>query len=129
MVPTRGAAGLAKFTAVSGRRVQFDLRGADGKPLPFGATVDELDGTRLGITDPRGRVLTLLPADREQGMLDIRWDEATCRVSYTLPPKVEGENYQRHTLDCTTPIPPSPERKDPGSIAASDLRRPKADAS
>lgn len=129
VVPTRGAAGLAKFTAVSGRRVQFDLRGADGKPLPFGATVDELDGTRLGITDPRGRVLTLLPADRQQGMLDIRWDKATCRVSYTLPPKVEGENYQRHTLDCTTPIPPSPERKDPGSIAASDLRRPKADAS
>lgn len=122
VVPTRGAAGLAKFTAVTGRRVQFELRGADGLPLPFGATVDELDGTRLGITDPRGRALTLLPADREHGELDVRWDKATCRVAYTLPPKVEGENYQRHALTCSTPIPPSPAHKDPGSIAASDVR-------
>ncbi|MDT4829428.1 Outer membrane usher protein FimD [compost metagenome] len=129
VVPTRGAAGLAKFKAVTGRRVQFELHGADGQPLPFGATVEEWDGTRLGITDPRGRVLTLLPTDREHGELDVRWNEATCRVAYALPPKLEGENYQRLTLTCSTPIPPAPENKGPGSIAAGDPRRDKASAS
>ncbi|WP_231570403.1 fimbria/pilus outer membrane usher protein [Achromobacter sp. RTa] len=120
-VPTRGAAGLVEFKADTGRRVQFELRTAEGKPLPFGATVDDWDGRRLGITDPRGRVLTLLPGDREHGEIDVRWSGATCRVAYALPPKVEGENYQRLTLECAQPIPPVLDQDVPGSLA---IRKP-----
>jgi outer membrane usher protein len=35
VVPTRGAAGLARFTAVTGRRVQFELRGPTASPCPL----------------------------------------------------------------------------------------------
>lgn len=129
VVPTRGAAALAEFKVITGRRVQFELRGANGATLPFGATVDQPDGTRLGITDPRGRILALLPTDSDKGELDVRWADASCRAAYALPPKADGENYQRVTLECADPIPPASDKNDPASIAARQPGRAGLEAS
>lgn len=100
IVPTRGAIGQVTFKADTGRRVQFELTQPDGKPMAFGATVDDADGNRLGITDPRGRVLAMLSEDKEKGELLVRWNELECRIPYALPARTEGENYQRISLKC-----------------------------
>lgn len=100
VVPTRGAAVLATFKADTGRRVQFEIVQADGTPVPFGATVDGADGARLGITDPRGRALTMLADGEEAGVLRVRWAQSVCEIPYTLPAREPGENYQRITVTC-----------------------------
>lgn len=110
VVPRRGAAALATFKTSSGRRVQFELFRPDGKSMPFGATVDHNDGQRLGIADPRGRVLALLSEEQVSGELLIRWNTQQCRVRYSLPEKKAGENYQSISLKCNdvTPAPDKP---------------------
>jgi len=110
VVPRLGAAALATFKTSTGRRVQFELFRPDGKPMPFGATVDHDDGQRLSIADPRGRVLALLSEEQVSGELLIRWDTQQCRVRYALPEKKAGENYQNISLKCNdvTPAPDKP---------------------
>lgn len=122
VVPRRGAAALATFKSEQGRRVQFELSQPDGSPMPFGAVVEGPDGARLGITDPRGRVLTMLPQDQAQGQLRITWDEQECRTSYDLPDKAQGENYQRIALACAEvrPLPSLPPKKGSGMAQATD---------
>ena len=114
VVPRRGAAALATFKTSSGRRVQFELFRPDGKPMPFGATVDHDDGQRLGIADPRGRVLALLSEEQSSGELLIRWDANQCRVRYALPEKKAGENYQNISLKCDQVLP-APDKTKPES--------------
>ncbi|WP_370679512.1 fimbria/pilus outer membrane usher protein [Comamonas sp. GB3 AK4-5] len=99
LVPTRGAMTVAHFKAETGRRVQFELRTAEGKPFPFGAQVG-LWGKRIGLTDTRGRVLVMLPAESQQGELTVEWEGKACKASYQLPPVTEDANYQRLSIDC-----------------------------
>lgn len=100
VVPTRGAVGLATFAAETGRRVQFELTQADGSPMPFGAIVDDASGNRLGITDTRGRVLTMLGPNAERGSLVVRWSDRQCRADYSVAGKAKDENYQRVPVRC-----------------------------
>jgi outer membrane usher protein len=99
LVPTRGAVTMAHFKAEMGRRIQFELRNADGKPMPFGAQV-ALWGKRIGITDTRGRVLTMLPEGSQQGELTVEWEGKACKASYLLPPQDLDANYQRLPVNC-----------------------------
>lgn len=100
LVPTRGAAVLASFKADTGRRVQFELQQSDGSPMPFGAVVNGSDGERLGITDPRGRLLLMLAAEQAQGRVNVQWDGYSCSATYALPERNVGQNYQRLPLRC-----------------------------
>ncbi|WP_407713842.1 fimbria/pilus outer membrane usher protein [Comamonas testosteroni] len=122
VIPRRGAAALATFKSEEGRRVQFELIKPDGTPMPFGAVVEGADGTRLGITDPRGRVLTMLQPEQAQGQLRVVWEEQECRIAYQLPAKADGENYQRMALACTEarPLPPAPNKNGSGLAQATD---------
>lgn len=97
-VPTRGSATLSTFKVSSGRRVQFELRRADGSAVPFGTVIEDEKGERLGMADPSGRVLALLQAER--GSLRLRWNGTQCLVPFELPEAVDGENYQRLRLQC-----------------------------
>lgn len=100
VVPTRGAVVLATFSATRGRRVQFELRQSDGSRMPFGTTVENEKGERLGITDPRGRALVLLPDDHTTGTLKIHREGYGCSVGYVLPQRDANQNYQRLELQC-----------------------------
>lgn len=108
VIPRRGAAALATFKSDQGRRVQFELTKPDGSPMPFGTVVESGEGVRLGIADPRGRVLTMLQADQAEGELRVSWEGQECRIAYHLPAKVDGENYQRIALACTEAKPVQP---------------------
>ncbi|MCL7715565.1 fimbria/pilus outer membrane usher protein [Stenotrophomonas mori] len=99
-VPTRGAVVLARFKADAGRRVQFELQQPDGAPMPFGASVEGADGEHLGITDPRGRLLVMLPVAQVQGRLRVQWDGYSCSATYAVPERGVAENYQRLPLRC-----------------------------
>jgi len=99
VVPRRGAIVQATFKGYSGRRAQFMLEQADGKPVPFGASVkDSQTGKQLGIADPSGKAFVLLPQD--QGTLAVKWKEGQCQAPYALPKAQGALNYQRQTLRC-----------------------------
>lgn len=126
VVPTRGAIALATFKADTGRRVQFELTQPDGAAMPFGAVVEDAAGNRLGITDPRGRVLTMLAAEQERGTLVVRWNDLECRIGYVLPDKAKDENYQRIPLACAQAEAGKPESAPKeGPLAAAMPRAPK----
>lgn len=99
VVPRRGAIVQATFRGYSGRRAQFTLQQIDGKPVPFGASVqDAQTGKQLGIADPNGNAFVLL--NQEQGTLVVKWKEGQCQAPYALPKAEAGRNYQRQTLRC-----------------------------
>ncbi|KAB0686468.1 fimbria/pilus outer membrane usher protein [Burkholderia territorii] len=99
VVPRRGAVVEAVFKANGGRRVQFNVAQADGQPVPFGASLEDLEsGKQLGIVDPGGNALVLL--EQEQGTLKVKWTEGECRAPYALPKVEAGRNYQRLVVRC-----------------------------
>lgn len=104
VAPTRGAISLATFKAQVGRRIQFELHDAQGGSLPFGAVVSDASGKQLGMTDPRGRILTLLTPSQEQGFLDIAREGKTCRARYSLPKRAKSTNYERISVGCTATL-------------------------
>lgn len=100
IVPTRGAVALATFKAEVGYRVQFELRDEQGTSLPFGAMVRDASGQQLGMTDPRGRILTMVSPEQMRGHLDISRDGQLCRARYELSESAESLNYQLVRLNC-----------------------------
>lgn len=100
VVPRRGAAVLATFKSETGRRVQFEFKLPDGSPVPFGAQLKNVHGEQIGITDPRGRALVMLDAKQEHSEVTVQWERKQCQLPYSLPEKLQGENYQRVTLTC-----------------------------
>ncbi|WP_296224468.1 fimbria/pilus outer membrane usher protein [Ralstonia sp. UBA689] len=99
VVPRRGAIVQATFKGYSGQRAQFALQQADGKPVPFGASVEDAQtGRHLGITDPSGNAFVLL--NQQQGSLTVKWKDTQCHAPYALRQAEAGRNYQRQTLRC-----------------------------
>jgi len=99
VVPRRGAIVQATFKGYSGQRAQFALQQADGKPVPFGASVEDAQtGRHLGITDPNGNAFVLL--NQQQGSLTVKWKDTQCQAPYALRQPEAGRNYQRQTLRC-----------------------------
>ena len=98
VVPRRGAVVLARYVGKTGRRVQFELFDAQGKVIPFGASVEDALGKQLAISDPSGKALTLLEED--SATVSIKWDGKHCMASYTLPERNKNLNYERVRLQC-----------------------------
>lgn len=117
IVPTRGAVALATFKAEVGYRVQFELRDEQGASLPFGAMVRDASGQQLGMTDPRGRILTMVSPEQMRGYLDISRDGQLCRARYELSENADNLNYQLVRLSC---VNRDPDPMLPGDLAKQD---------
>lgn len=105
LVPRRGAVVLARYSAKSGRRVEFELFDAQHNPIPFGAAVEDASGKQLAISDPNGKALTLL--EKTQGTLSIKWGKQQCSATYSLPEADPALNYERYRLVCTPEANPA----------------------
>ncbi|MCA8238377.1 fimbria/pilus outer membrane usher protein [Burkholderia cenocepacia] len=98
VVPTRGAIVKARFTAETGRRVQFDVTGSNGDKVPFGATAYDENDKVLGMVDNASRVLVF--GVKDQGRLSIRWSEGSCEGNYALPERKKSLAYERVAMSC-----------------------------
>ncbi|WP_226800277.1 fimbria/pilus outer membrane usher protein [Burkholderia sp. Z1] len=99
VVPRRGAVVEAVFKANGGRRVQFNVVQANGRPVPFGASVEDAKtGKSLGIVDPGGNALVLL--EQGHGAVTVKWKGDRCQASYALPKIDVGRHYVRQVLRC-----------------------------
>ncbi|MFJ2709438.1 fimbria/pilus outer membrane usher protein [Pseudomonas sp. NPDC087346] len=98
LVPRRGAVAVAHYIGTTGRRVQFELFDAQRKRMPFGASLEDMDGKQLAIADPGGKALALV--ESEQGTLVIKWSGEQCQAPYSLPEKSKTQNYERLPLIC-----------------------------
>lgn len=86
VVPTRGAVVLAKFETSIGLRIMLNLSDKSGKPLPFGAKVENEQGQEMGIVGSEGQ--TFITGARESGVLNVKWGQGAteqCSVKYHVP--------------------------------------------
>ncbi|MFC5475736.1 fimbria/pilus outer membrane usher protein [Paraherbaspirillum soli] len=100
VVPTRGAVLLTRFAASNGTRVLVTLQDAGGKPLPFGARVEDGRGIEKAMVGQDGE--TFLSSVNHGDLLLVRWgDKAadSCRVDLQLPVASEGAGMQRSADD------------------------------
>ncbi|MCA8102064.1 fimbria/pilus outer membrane usher protein [Burkholderia contaminans] len=98
IVPTRGAIVKTRFSAETGRRIQFDVATTDGSKVPLGATAYDQDNKIIGMVDNASRLLVF--GIKDQGRLSIRWGESTCEGNYTLPRKNTALTYERVAMSC-----------------------------
>jgi outer membrane usher protein len=86
VVPTRGAVVLAKFETSIGLRIMLNLSDKNGKPLPFGAKVDNEQGQEMGIVGSEGQ--TFISGAKDSGVLSVKWGQGAteqCSVKYHVP--------------------------------------------
>ncbi|AIY42321.1 type 1 fimbriae anchoring protein FimD [Collimonas arenae] len=86
VVPTRGAVVLAKFETSIGLRIMLNLSDKDGKPLPFGAKVENEKGQQMGIVGSEGQ--TFITGAKEAGVLSVKWGQGAaeqCSIKYQVP--------------------------------------------
>ncbi|HGM6627008.1 TPA: fimbria/pilus outer membrane usher protein [Serratia marcescens] len=93
VIPTRGAVVRAGYRASVGARVLMTLTKPDGRPVPFGATVADLQakGDQGFIVGDKGQVY--LTGLANEGQLKVQWGntaEKQCSVSYVLPENASG---------------------------------------
>ena len=98
VIPRRGSVTVARFNIKQGRRVQFELVKADGTPMPFGARVENAEGTLLAIADPSGQALVLVESDK--GILNIKSGALACEAAYALPERSSTQGYDQMKLVC-----------------------------
>jgi len=95
MVLTDGAIGFVQFSAARGSNLYLTLTDAAGKPLPFGASVqDAANGKELGIVGEGGAAY--LTQVQPKSSLVVRAGERTLCTVDTLPNRLQLEG---------TPIP------------------------
>nr|WP_261536285.1 fimbria/pilus outer membrane usher protein [Burkholderia multivorans] len=95
MVLTDGAIGFVQFSAARGSNLYLTLTDAAGKPLPFGASVqDAANGKELGIVGEGGAAY--LTQVQPKSSLVVRAGERTLCTIETLPNRLQLEG---------TPIP------------------------
>lgn len=93
VIPTRGAVVRASFNPDIGARVLLTLLTRSGNPVPFGATVSNLNGPtdNAGIVGDGGQVY--LAGMAESGRLQVKWgnDAAQqCQANYQLANQPES---------------------------------------
>lgn len=87
VVPSKGAVVLAQYETRKGYKALLTLRNREGKPLPFGARVEDSRGREAGIVGMDGQVY-VTGADAN-GELVVKWGNtrsAGCHANYTLTP-------------------------------------------
>lgn len=102
VVPRRGAVVKASFDARRVVRMVLTLLQPDGRPLPFGAEVNDARGQTLGVVGQAGQTLL---ASSEQGLqrLQVRWtdnDIQHCQVTLNAQTMPLTNGYRMQTLDC-----------------------------
>ncbi|WP_200811060.1 fimbria/pilus outer membrane usher protein [Pseudogulbenkiania subflava] len=88
VAPTAGAVVKMRFeTENTGRTAILQARTADGKPLPFGAEVFDVQGQSIGTVAQASRIIARR-LHANAGDLIVKWGSATseqCRAAYSLP--------------------------------------------
>lgn len=103
VVPTRGAIARAAFTTRIGQRALMTLQLPNGKPVPFGSTVTQIDppAANNGIVGEDGEVyLRGLPAS---GRLQASWGSGAgqvCTSDFTLGKPAAGTSLITMTAAC-----------------------------
>eukprot|EP01133_Synstelium_polycarpum_P005897 gene5897-6825_t len=114
VVPSRGAVAKARFQASTGRRVQFELRQADGKKLPFGAQLLDEENSLLAVVDNQSRALAF--GIKDHGQLTLNWGHGSCSVPYTLPERDVSLIYDQVKVVCrTNSVEDSAQADNPGN--------------
>lgn len=101
VVPRRGAVVKQRFEARRVSRLVLTLHDAQGRPLPFGAQVQDSQGMALGMVGQAGQVL-LATHDQPQ-QLHVSWGEqADNRCLLTVEPKAIAlrDGYRLHSQAC-----------------------------
>jgi outer membrane usher protein len=86
VVPTRGAVVLAKFETSIGLRLMLNLSDKSGKPLPFGAKVENLQGQEMGIVGSEGQ--TFISGAKDADVFAVKWGQGAaeqCSIKYHVP--------------------------------------------
>lgn len=101
--PTAGSVALMVFETTSGYSVLLDGKQTNGKPLPFGAALEEEDGNAVGYVAQGGQAL--IRVTHHKGQLRATWGEGpgeSCRFSYQLPQTAAPEkgDYRRLEVIC-----------------------------
>jgi outer membrane usher protein len=101
IAPYAGSSVLLKFTTLTGHAVLITATGADGEPLPFGATVLDSTGATIGVVGQGNQVYARVPDDR--GTLTVKWGERKedlCVISYDLKTADAKNVMQRFEGKC-----------------------------
>ncbi|MBO1014696.1 fimbrial biogenesis outer membrane usher protein [Achromobacter sp. SD115] len=104
VAPRAGAVAMLRYATVSGRSAMLQVLKADGKPLPFGASVMDEHGVEVGLVGQASRVLAR--GLQESGQLTAKWGEQSgdaCRMAYELPAMEKGtrpDTYQQIEIRC-----------------------------
>jgi outer membrane usher protein len=86
VAPRAGAVAMLRYATVSGRSAMLQVLRADGKPLPFGASVQDEHGVEVGLVGQASRILAR--GLQDMGQLTVKWGEQpddSCRMNYELP--------------------------------------------
>lgn len=96
VAPLAGAVPLLVFKTAYGRSAVIRARQAGNMPVPFGASVLDMDGKELGVIGQAGKLLARGLSD--QGELQVQWKTDTgmvgCNLSYTLPERKRSTTHQ-----------------------------------
>ncbi|MGO4312353.1 fimbria/pilus outer membrane usher protein [Pseudomonas sp. KB_15] len=104
VVPRSGSVVMARFKTVTGRALLINAQQADGKPLPFGASVYDADGRTVGMVGQGGQIFARVSGD--QGTLWISThdkESGQCSMTYQLKPREKGQSsaeLERVDLPC-----------------------------
>ena len=125
VAPRAGSVVKLTYETKAGRAVIIDSQQPDGKPLPFGAQVEDDQGTNVGVVGQASRVIaTGLLAS---GGLTVRWGEGaenSCRISVTLPDKPAASGYERFNAVCEPVTPAAPAAAEPLNISGDFSQAP-----
>ncbi|WP_259744428.1 fimbria/pilus outer membrane usher protein [Pseudomonas protegens] len=100
IVPRAGAVVFLKYGTTVGKAVLLNVKLADGRPLPFGASVTDPSGRAVGIAGQGGQVYVRMSTDVPQ--LLINWGESVNhRCSLALPPlQDKGKQLFQADVEC-----------------------------
>lgn len=101
VVPTRGAIAVAYFETAIGRTVIATLRSADGKVLPFGASIYDDDGEQRGVVGPVGR--SWLTGLQGRNHFLVKWgeqQELQCTFEIDVSAAEQGTDKVQKEFTC-----------------------------
>jgi outer membrane usher protein len=96
-VPRAGSIVMMKYETVSGRAALIQAPKLGGGALPFGASVEDVQGKTVGVVGQDSRIFAR--GLEEQGALTVKWGSGPveqCRIAYSLPkkdPKANNAGY------------------------------------
>jgi len=102
VAPTAGAMVLLRYRTQRSYAVLIDGKRADGKPLPFAATVFDAEDREVGHVGQAGQALVRV--NQTAGVLSVRWGEGAhqrCVLTYAVDAALKaGERFRRTDAVC-----------------------------